>query len=149
MSSQEKVLELIERSTQSQKTEAEEFLEHYGKKGMKWGVRKARTGVRTSSDYKKTAPLRNRKTRELSNKQIQSVNARINMEQQYKRLNPTKMQVGHNVVKGILGVVGTVGTIYGLSQTPHGKAAISAGRSFVSKIPKRALRSPPGQLKLF
>ena len=107
----------------------EDFLEHYGKKGMKWGRRK----VRTSSDYKKTAHLRNRKTSELSNKQLQSVNNRINLEANYRRLNPGKLAVGHQMVKSMLAGAGTAVSIYALVNSPAGKAAINLGKQALAK----------------
>lgn len=111
------------------------LLEHFGTKGMKWGVRKTRP-VRVSSDYKKTAPLRNRKVHELSNKQLQSVNTRINLEQNYKRLNPSKIMAGHDMVKGILAGITTAASVYTLVHSPAGKAFIHAGERFI----KRAVR---------
>jgi hypothetical protein len=107
-------------------------LQHYGVKGMKWGVRKKGTG-RQSTDYKKTVPLRNRDHRELSNKQIQKVNARINLEQNYSKLNPTKAQIGAKAVKGLLATFTTAASFYTLANSPAGKAAINAGKTFLKK----------------
>jgi hypothetical protein len=107
-------------------------IEHYGVKGMKWGVRKKGTG-RQSSDFKRTVPLRNRDHRELSNKQIQKVNARINLEQNYARLNPTKIQIGSRAVKGLLAALNTGAAFYTLSKSPAGQAAIKSGKAFIKK----------------
>lgn len=117
-----------------------EFIEHYGKKGMKWGVR--RKPVKTSSDYRKTAPLRNRKTRELSNKQLQQINSRINMEQQYRKLNPTKIQKGELIAKSVVATAGTIGAIFAIAQTPHGKAMIRLGKQMM--FGKRGQMRLPG-----
>lgn len=72
---------------------------HYGIKGMKWGVRRTpeqlgRARGRTSSESEdvKTAKAARRKigrrgnTDALSNAELQSVVNRMNLEQQYKRL---------------------------------------------------------------
>ena len=113
--------------------EVDKILEHYGKKGMKWGVRTAKTPVKTSKDYKKSVPLRNRKTRELSNKQIQNVNARITLEQNYRRLNPTTIEKGNRLVKGLLTLGTTAAAFYTLANSPAGKAAIAQGKKLLSK----------------
>lgn len=91
------------------------FLEHYGIKGMRWGVRRtdaqlARAGGETSgsksddsSSNASTAKAPNSKTKtkgvdpnDLTDKELQQVVNRINMEQQYSRLttSPTAMQRG-------------------------------------------------------
>jgi hypothetical protein len=114
-------------------SDIDEFIEHYGKKGMRWGVRNARNRVTTSSDYRKTKPLRNRKTKELSNKQLQNVNARINLEQNYRRLNPSKIQIGSAMAKTTLAALTTVASVYTLAKSPAGQAAINAGKKFMQK----------------
>lgn len=77
-------------------------LEHFGVKGMKWGVRKDRsktksiTGRRVrrqridSEDYTRVKPLRKKKPSELSNKEMQDLVNRLNLERQYSQL--TKRQ---------------------------------------------------------
>jgi predicted RNA-binding protein with PUA domain len=123
--------------------EAEEFIQHYGVQGMKWGVRgRRRSAPRLSSDYKKTVPLRNRKTRELSNKQIQTVNHRVNLEQNYNRLNPNKVARGERVVKDLLAIAGTAGAVYTLAKSPHGQAAISnIAKTKTAKVGVKVVRS--------
>ena len=111
----------------------EDFIEHYGMKGMRWGVRKKSEGRRESSDYKKTAPLRGKPVSTLTNKQLKSLNERMNMEQNYRRMNPSNVKKGSDVVKGVIGALGTAATLYGLSQSPAGKAAIEAGKKFMKK----------------
>jgi hypothetical protein len=72
-------------------------IEHYGVKGMKWGVRRtdaqlstARGEKRPSADAKKAAAARakaaTKGTESLSNKQLKDLNQRLNLEQQYDRL---------------------------------------------------------------
>lgn len=100
---------------------------------MKWGVRKSRSNVKVSSDFKKTANLRKKKPHELSNKQLQNVNARVNLEKNFKTLNPGKVEKGHAAVKNILGIAATGVAIHTLINSPAGKAAISAGKAFVKK----------------
>jgi len=111
----------------------EEFIEHYGVKGMRWGKRGARTPRKQSTDFKKTVPLRNRKSYELSNKQIKSVNERINLEQNYSKLNPTKVQKGKIAVASILATATMAATAYNLYNSPAGKAAIATGKKMLEK----------------
>lgn len=108
----------------------DDFLEHYGTRGMRWGVRKA---VKVSSDYKKTAAYRNRNPKELTNKQISSINNRINLEVSYRRLNPTKIQVGSAMVKSLVAGLTTAASVYALYNSPAGKAAIALGKRLVSR----------------
>lgn len=97
----------------------EEFLAHYGVKGMKWGVRRtpggpAQTGVfvkkgkirgvelstrrqtddTPSDDAAKAAinktVVRTHSTDKLSNQELQSLVTRMNLEQQFDRLRPRK-----------------------------------------------------------
>lgn len=81
--------------------EAEDFIEHFGVKGMKWGVRKrastlvskAKGGPKepASEDAVKAKALKKTaktsSTDALSNKQLQDLVTRMNLEQQYSRLS--------------------------------------------------------------
>jgi hypothetical protein len=110
------------------------FIEHHGVKGMRWGVRGGKGKPRReSTDYKKTVPLRNRKTHELSNKQIKTVNERINLEGNYRRLNPTKVEKGKFFAKSLLATATTAATVYTLANSPAGKAAIASGKKLLEK----------------
>lgn len=112
----------------------EVFIEHHGIKGMKWGVRNPRNRVKvSSSDFKKTAHLRGKKTHQLTNKQLKAVNERINLEQNYRRLNPSKAQVGKAAAASIIATAGTAATAYNLLHSPAGKAAIAAGKRVLKK----------------
>lgn len=98
---------------------------------MKWGVRKARSSAPASSDYKKTAPLRKKKPHELTNKQLEAVNKRRNLETQFTKMNPnhskfkmTKMK-GAAIAAGIMGAVGTAEFAYNKYNSPAGKAAVA------------------------
>jgi len=104
-----------------------EFLEHHGVKGMHWGIRTGHNRT-TSSDYKKTAPYRKRKAQELTNKQLKNVNERINLEQNYKRLNQSTVKKGEAAAKGIIGLAGTATALYTLSTSPVAKALVRAGK---------------------
>lgn len=106
------------------------FLAHYGVKGMKWGVRKERSAVEVST---KTSPgrkvkasggkfhspsedaIRAAKTRQqakksttdsLSNKELQELITRMNLEAQYKNLNQNNVGIGKKLLRTVLGQVG-------------------------------------------
>ena len=133
----------------------EDFIEHYGKKGMKWGVRKARSQVKVSSDYKKTAHLRNKKPQELSNKQLQQLNARINLERTHAKNIPPgtvkkHVMTGKATVATILSVAGTAAAIYKLQENPAIKALVSSGAKKTAKFAaSKAAKVPYQQLTLF
>lgn len=115
----------------------EEFIAHYGVKGMRWGVRKQRT---TSSDYKKTAHLRNRRPSELTNKQLKSVNERVNLEANYRRLHPHTVDRGEKRAKELLKVLGTAAAFYTMAQSPAGKALTARGKQAISKVGEAVMK---------
>lgn len=70
-------------------SELDNFFEHHGVKGMKWGVRRKRKGSGSSD---KGASLRGTKKKEkediskLSNEELQKRVSRMNLERQYSAL---------------------------------------------------------------
>lgn len=111
----------------------DEFLAHFGVKGMKWGRRnhKPSSSVRNvlhphktipknvvhpnqlqpiskdaknAASYKKVATTKG--TQALSNKQLQDLVNRQNLEQQYARLNPAPVSAGAKIWKQLQPVVG-------------------------------------------
>lgn len=133
----------------------DEFIEHYGKKGMKWGVRKSRSQVKVSSDFKSTAPFRNKHPAELTNKQLRDTTARIALEKKFvKELPPSKIKShisnGQAAVTAILGVAATAATIYNLQHNPAVKALMSAGAKKTAQFAaSKAAKVPYKQLTLF
>lgn len=107
--------------------ELDDTLEHHGVKGMKWGRRKDRSSPHP--DYSSTAHLRGRKVNELSNEQLKKLTTRMNLEQQYSRLNPTKKAVGKAAIASIIGAGATGITLYNMYNSPAGKAAMKAGKN--------------------
>lgn len=104
---------------------AEEFVEHFGVKGMHWGVRRSVDGngrnssaAKAASDKTASPDARNASdlqarvnangTKNLSNKELQDLVTRMNLDKQY-------------------------GT---LSSTPAGKSKVSKGRDFVDNQSK-------------
>ena len=108
--------------------ELAEALEHYGTKGMRWGVRKNASGViRGTEDHITARVLTNRArskgTSHLSNEQLQAVVQRINLEQQYARLTykPTKAEKARGYLKGALSAGKTVNEVIKFIDSPAGK----------------------------
>ena len=80
-------------------------LYHYGILGMKWGVRRTPeqlARVRKSSsekvhdDYKKAHDSKS--VKEMSDAELRSRLNRLNMEQQYTKLNPSSIRKGKNFI---------------------------------------------------
>ena len=85
-------------------------LQHIGVLGMRWGRRSA---GKSSSDHTTAQALRKKKMHEMSNAELQTLSTRINLERNYKALNPTKLQKGQKAVASAL--------------TNYGKLTIAAG----------------------
>lgn len=109
----------------------EDFLAHFGKKGMKWGVRKK--GTRVSTEGKKTNATidkyKQNKTgvRALTNHELREVNKRIKMENEFHTLTKKqgsldKVKKGHAHAKELM-AAGATGSaaLLAFSQTTMGK----------------------------
>lgn len=71
----------------------EEFLAHFGVKGMKWGVRRSQKELHpASADHTHAQSIkakgRNSGVKALSNKDIQDYMNRLNLEKQFKSTTP-------------------------------------------------------------
>lgn len=104
----------------------EEIL-HFGVKGMHWGVRKgSATSVPTSSDAQRAMDVRKKVkaggTKSLSNQELQDLITRMNLEQQFVRLNPSKVKKGAQVAADILRIGGTINQAIAFVNSPAGKA---------------------------
>lgn len=102
-----------------------EMLAHFGVKGMRWGVvRKGSADV--SSDDAKAAVIAKDKirkggTKALSNKELQNLVTRMNLEQQFDRLKasePSKFQKGRNFVRGLIAAGKITNEIIQLTRSP-------------------------------
>lgn len=103
------------------KEKVEEIIEHYGIKGMRWGVRRKRgKGGRVSSDYSTSRKTLKKKVSQMSNEELRKLNKRLEMERKLKQVDPSIVGEGRrrvsqsmNVFAGafIGGVAGGVGTM--------------------------------------
>lgn len=110
----------------------ENLLAHHGIKGMHWGSRKGKSSApkpEASEDAKVAKAAKGRiksgGTKTLTTKELQDLVNRMNLEQQYRTLKgkePNKFDKGQKVVKDVLSVAKTGQEIYGLVNSPAGRA---------------------------
>ena len=117
-----------------------DFLEHYGVKGMKWGITTKSDGAKRSSVSKVASSL--------SDDDLKAKVKRLNMEQQYVSLtnkankrNRSSMKKGSDEVKNFLETIGKakltpiISTGLGVVGTAIAiKLSGEAGKAFTSRI---------------
>jgi hypothetical protein len=108
------------------------FIEHHGIKGQKWGIRNASV-KKFSPEHKLATRLKKKHLSELSNDELKKLNERLNLESNYKRLNPTKIKKGQLTAKEILAVTSTSAALIALAHTKPGELVIKAGKKFTEK----------------
>lgn len=75
-------------------TKLDEFLEHHGIKGQKWGVRRKR------GSSGRVDPLAN--TKHLSNDELRKLVDRMRLEQQFTELSKPKAKAGSKLAKSVV-----------------------------------------------
>lgn len=108
--------------------ESKDTVEHFGVKGMKWGVRKKRR----SADFNEAQRLRKKNPDTLSNKELQTLNTRMNLENQYRTNRINNQSQARKYAKQIL--VGTAVSTATAIMTKNYPELISSGKSLASKI---------------
>ena len=120
------------------------YLEHFGVKGMRWGVRKKQEPVSTgvaktpmSSDAALTSKIRTKARTSgmssLSNEELFALNQRLQLERQYSALTALpETKSGMAKVNDMLKVVNAVNNVIKIAQSPVGKAAIAMGKTAVT-----------------
>lgn len=101
-------------------------LYHHGIKGMKWGIRRfqRKDGSLTpagknryndaddnksrvpSEDHKQAQALKKKKLYEMSNKELEALTRRMQLEKQYKDLNRQSVSKGRQIVTSVLTEIG-------------------------------------------
>jgi hypothetical protein len=90
--------------------EVDDFIQHFGVKGMRWGVRKSGGGSPhpVSADATATthhlATVKAHGTGALSNEELKHLVTRLGLEEQHNRLNPKHVSTGQKIVSELLGV---------------------------------------------
>lgn len=120
-----------------------DYLQHHGVKGMKWGVRRARTSIGSAGrklKAKVSEAKANRKknsTKNLSNEQLKAKIYRLQLEQQYKSLSNPALHAGKKAVSNTLKSVG--------SELIHEVAKNSAGYAINRVTGKNLVKSRYGK----
>lgn len=138
---------------------------HYGKKGMKWGVRnrsKSEEKSRANRFGGKKKPglapeaanlkkLKNRPASTLNNKQLETLNKRMNLEKNYNNLKAERagstkflksIELGNKQAKLAIATVGTISSVMALANSPAGKAFISNGKKILEANKKTPSIAP-------
>ena len=88
----------------------ENYLQHYGVLGMKWGRRRSEAQLardrgksrRTKSeDHLRAKSLKKKRLSQLSNSELKELNNRMQLEQQYKSLKKQNVSAGKKFVKDV------------------------------------------------
>lgn len=110
----------------------EAFVQHFGVKGMHWGVRRNRTSSANSNhseDAKRVAESKKKlkaakTTNVLTTRELQDLVNRMNLEQQYSRLSatePSRFSKGAKFVKNAISAGRTINDVLTLVNSPAGK----------------------------
>lgn len=84
-------------------TDLDAILEHYGVKGMKWGVRKRRSeGDRAKTFGSGRTRFKDKKVKDLDDEEINRRIKRMELEQRYDNLNKSTVKSGKDYASGIL-----------------------------------------------
>lgn len=115
------------------------YLAHYGIKGMKWGIRKNRQSGGSSrrksrqdgwsDEAREVQRLKKKKPQELSNAELKRMNERIQLEQNYARLNPSTIKKGLAIAGTTAAAMGTVLSLYNNSNQ-----IVSIGRKVSDRV---------------
>lgn len=119
----------------------DEFLEHAGVKGMKWGKRKSDPS-RASADAARVNKIKSRVDKNgldnLSNDDIAKLNKRKELVNAYAKNNPSKIKAGYKGVKDAVAVVGTLMAATALlikfSKTPVVQKGAAAVKSVITRL---------------
>ena len=115
----------------------DDFLQHHGILGMRWGVRRPigpdglirRSG---SEDFQISRSLKKKGAKQLSDAELQKVTKRLQLEQSLHELNTKSVKRGQDWVKVGTGLAATAISVYTLSQTKAGQALISKVKNAMS-----------------
>lgn len=101
-------------------------LYHYGVLGMRWGVKRSKSGSSGSSTKKRASKQTidpsykkahtKKKLKYMSDNELRDINKRLNAEKQYKDLTRTKSK-GKAAVDAFVGTAGTIAAVMGAYNT--------------------------------
>lgn len=114
-------------------------LYHYGVLGMKWGVRRAQNKLnridrkskkeKWSDEATEVAKIKTKKVGQMSNAELNKVNNRLNLERNYRQLNPGAFSKGLRVAATTAAALGTLAALH-----TNGKKILDIGKPVGDKI---------------
>lgn len=127
-------------------TDDDAILQHFGIKGMKWGVRRERgadgrvkrNGPKEtdSEDYTVSRQRKATPNRQLSTKELKQLNERLQLEKTNKELTAgsglEKLKRGTAIAGTVLAAAGTYSTAYNFVKSPAGQALLNT----ITKVKK-------------
>lgn len=130
-------------------------LEHFGIKGMHWGVRKdrstgsAKKAKPVAADHRQAEKVRSKIKKAglpaVSNKDLKFLNERTQAEQRYSQLvkQTGRISKGHDTAKLILALGTTAGGFFALANSPMAKAGANFLKQFMAKSASSAAKVAP------
>lgn len=122
-------------------------LEHWGIKGMQWGVRRTReqraaAAAKLHADHSRARDLMKKKVSELSNEELSFVNQRRQLEANYSKLNPSKSARRKQKIKNNLDTLKLAEEVFSATQQPVAQRLIKKGiKSVNSPKAKKILKA--------
>lgn len=117
-------------------------LKHYGKKGMKWGVVRERgsngrvTSKVVSDDHAKSRELKAKPRSQMSNKELEELNKRLQLEKTNNELQSRtalqKIKTGTQIAGTVLAVGATANAAINFAKSDAGKAVIKLAKDIIT-----------------
>jgi hypothetical protein len=115
------------------------FLEHYGILGMRWGVRRSRRELSSgpskspgSKDYQEARALKRKRIKDMTNEELSTFTKRIRLEQEYRKVTKATKGKGRKLVEEAL---------LKIAKQTLEKAADSVSKQLMKKMASRAARA--------
>lgn len=127
--------------------ESEDFIKHFGVKGMRWGVRnpESKRKAAQSEDHKTSRALQKRHNSSLSNNELATIQQRLTLEANVNKLDGSKVKKGSDKAAYILGTLGVGAAAYNMFKSPAGQAAINAGKLVINKYGRKVVKKISNQ----
>ena len=116
-----------------------DYLQHHGIKGMKWGVRRTEAQLARvrgkakkenwSEDAKSVGEIRTKSVKQMSNAEIRKVNERMDLVRRYSQLNPGVIKKGSMKVAAATGIMATALAFYN-----NADRAVKTGQTVATKV---------------